>query len=117
VGRHEGRRHVGDAGKVVAITGASSGIGAATAVLPAERGAKLVLGARRADGLQALASRITDLEGEVACASTDVRIRTDMTGLVELARERFGRLDVWFSNAGTMPISPLDELRVEDWAR
>lgn len=80
--------------KVVAITGASSGIGEATAVLLAERGAKLVLGARRLGPLEALTARIADLGGQVACAPTDVRRRSDLAGLVEVARERFGRLDV-----------------------
>ena len=102
-------------GKVVAITGASSGIGAATALLLAERGAKVVLGARRPDRLEAMARRIADAGGDVALAPTDVRRREDVAGLVELARERYGRLDVLVSNAGVMPISPLDELRVEDW--
>jgi NADP-dependent 3-hydroxy acid dehydrogenase YdfG len=97
--------------KVVAITGASSGIGEATALLLAERGAKLVLGARRTDRLEALAARI----GDAAYARTDVRRREDLTGLVALARERFGRLDVLVNNAGIGPISPLDELRVEEW--
>ncbi len=105
----------GIAGKVVAITGASSGIGAATAVLLAGRGAKVVLGARRLDRLEALAARIAAAGGEVACARTDVKQRTDLAALVQLARERFGKLDVLVSNAGIGPISRLDELRVEDW--
>ncbi|MEU5954487.1 SDR family oxidoreductase [Streptomyces sp. NPDC047525] len=105
----------GIAGKVVAITGASSGIGEATALLLAERGAKVALGARRPERLQALAARIEQTGGEAAWARTDVTRRADLTGLVELARERFGRLDVLVSNAGVGPISPLDDLRVEDW--
>jgi NADP-dependent 3-hydroxy acid dehydrogenase YdfG len=101
--------------KVVAITGASSGIGEATALLLAERGAKVVLGARGSDRLQALAARIAKAGGEVAYAATDVRRRDDVTNLVKLACERYGKLDVLFNNAGVMPISPLDELRVDDW--
>ncbi|AHH99226.1 SDR family oxidoreductase [Kutzneria viridogrisea] len=101
--------------KVVAITGASSGIGEATAVLLAQRGAKLVLGARRKDRLDALAARLGGAGAEVACAETDVRRREDLANLVRLARERFGRLDVLVGNAGVGPISPLDDLRVEDW--
>jgi NADP-dependent 3-hydroxy acid dehydrogenase YdfG len=101
--------------KVIAITGASSGIGEATALLLAERGAKVVLGARGPDRLAALAERIADAGGDVASARTDVRRREDVAGLVGLACERYGRLDVLISNAGVMPISPLDELRVEDW--
>jgi NADP-dependent 3-hydroxy acid dehydrogenase YdfG len=102
-------------GKVVAITGASSGIGEATALLLAGRGARLVLGARRSDRLEALAGRIRDGGGEAVFARTDVRQRADLAGLVGLAGERFGRLDVLVSNAGIGPISPLDDLRVEDW--
>jgi NADP-dependent 3-hydroxy acid dehydrogenase YdfG len=101
--------------KVVAITGASSGIGEATALLLAERGAKVVLGARRSDRLEALAGRIADAGGDVVQARTDVSRREDVAGLVGLACERYGRLDVLINNAGVMPISPLDELRVEDW--
>lgn len=101
--------------KVIVITGASSGIGEATALLLAERGAKVVLGARRLDRLEALADRITNVGGEAAYAATDVRRRDDLSDLVKLACERFGKLDVLVNNAGVMPISPLDELRVEDW--
>jgi NADP-dependent 3-hydroxy acid dehydrogenase YdfG len=101
--------------KVVAITGASSGIGEATALLLAERGAKIILGARRLDRLEALAARIAAAGGEVVHARTDVRRRDDVSGLVTLGCERYGRLDVLVNNAGVMPISPLDELRVEDW--
>jgi NADP-dependent 3-hydroxy acid dehydrogenase YdfG len=101
--------------KVVVITGASTGIGEATALLLAERGAKVVLGARRADRLEALVARITDAGGEAAYARTDVKRREDVAALVELARERYGRLDVLVNNAGIGPISALDELRVDDW--
>src|SRR5438445_10797131 len=102
-------------GKVVVITGANSGIGEATALLLAERGAKVVLGARGLDRLKALAARIAGAGGEAAYARTDVKRREDLTALVKLACERYGKLDVLFSNAGVMPISPLDDLRVEDW--
>jgi len=101
--------------KVVVITGASSGIGEATALLLAERGAKVVLGARGSDRLQALAARIAGADGEAAYASTDVRRRDDLSNLVTLACERYGKLDVLVNNAGIMPVSPLDDLRVEDW--
>jgi NADP-dependent 3-hydroxy acid dehydrogenase YdfG len=98
-------------GKVVAITGASSGIGEATAVLLAEAGARVVLGARRSDRLEALAKRLD----KAVWRQTDVRRRADLTALVELARQEYGRLDVLVNNAGIGPISPLDELRVDDW--
>ena len=102
-------------GKVVAITGASSGIGEATALALAGHGARVVLGARRLDRLEALAARIADEGGDAAYARTDVRRRDDLTALVGLAGERYGRLDVLISNAGVGPLSPLDDLRVEDW--
>jgi len=102
-------------GKVVAITGASSGIGKATALLLAGRGAKLVIGARRPDRLAAVADQIVAAGGEAAFAPTDVRRRDDLANLVTLACERFGKLDVLVNNAGIGPISLLDDLRVEDW--
>jgi NADP-dependent 3-hydroxy acid dehydrogenase YdfG len=101
--------------KIVVITGASSGIGEATAIMLAERGAKVVLGARGLDRLEALAGRIAGAGGEVAYARTDVRRREDLTSLVKLACDRYGQLDVLINNAGIMPVSPLDDLRVEDW--
>jgi NADP-dependent 3-hydroxy acid dehydrogenase YdfG len=106
---------LGIEGKVVAITGASGGIGEATVLLLAERGAKVVLGARRPERLEALAARIEKAGGEAAWARTDVKRREDLSGLVKLARDRFGKLDVLVSNAGVGLISPLDDLRVEDW--
>jgi len=102
-------------GKVAVITGASSGIGEATALMLAEQGAKVVLGARGLDRLKALADRISKAGGEVAYAPVDVKRRENVINLVKLAIERFGKLDIMFNNAGVMPISPLDDLRVEDW--
>ncbi|NEW69362.1 SDR family oxidoreductase [Streptomyces rhizosphaericus] len=102
-------------GKVVAITGASSGIGEATALLLAERGAKVVLAARRSDRIEALAARIAGAGGEAVAVVTDVKRRADLSRLVATARERYGKLDVLVSNAGISPISALDDLRVEDW--
>src|ERR1700727_143675 len=101
--------------KVVVITGASSGIGEATALLLAERGAKVVLGARGQNRLKTLAARIADAGGEAAYAPTDVKRREDVTNLVKLACERYGKVDVLVNNAGIMPVSPLDDLRVEEW--
>ena len=102
-------------GKVVAITGASSGIGAATALLLAERGARLVLGARREDRIAELAGRIEQAGGVAVHARTDVTRREDLHALVALACKEFGRLDVLVNNAGVGPISPLDDLRVDEW--
>ncbi|GHF85939.1 NADP-dependent 3-hydroxy acid dehydrogenase YdfG [Amycolatopsis bartoniae] len=102
-------------GKVVAITGAGSGIGEATALLLAERGAKVVLGARRVERLEDLAKRIIGAGGEAAFAPTDVTRRQDLVNLVDVARERFGRLDVLVGNAGVATVAPLDELRVDAW--
>lgn len=102
-------------GKVIAITGASSGIGEATAMLLAEQGAIVVLGARRADKLAALCDRITEMGGTASFSVTDVTRREDVSRLINLAVERYDRLDVMVSNAGIAPISLIDELRVEDW--
>lgn len=105
----------GITGKVIAITGASSGIGEATALLLAERGGKIVLGARRTERLQTLATRINAAGGKAVFARVDVSRRDDLEALVNLATTSFGRLDALISNAGVMPISPIDELRVDDW--
>lgn len=86
------------AGKVVVVTGASSGIGAATAEVLAAQGAKLVLGARRGDRSAALAGR---LGANVTYAVTDVRRRADVAALVALAGIRFGQLDVMVNNAAS----------------
>lgn len=102
-------------GKVVVITGASSGIGEATALHLAERGATVVLGARRPERLAALCERIASNGGTASYRVTDVTRREDVSQLVELAVEQYGKVDVLLNNAGIAPISLLDELRVEDW--
>ncbi|MFN3523484.1 MAG: SDR family oxidoreductase [Phenylobacterium sp.] len=102
-------------GKVVAITGASSGIGRATAKLLAERGAVVVLGARREEELAAVVGEITAAGGKAVHRVTDVRHRGDLEALVNLAVEHAGRLDVLVNNAGIGPISRFDALRVDDW--
>ncbi len=102
-------------GKVVAITGASSGIGRATAKLLADHGARIVLGARRENKLQALEEEITSAGGVAAVRTTDVRRRGDLEALVVTAIERFERLDVIVNCAGIGPISRFDALRVEEW--
>lgn len=103
------------ASKVVAITGASSGIGKAVGLHLAGKGAKVVLAARGEDKLRELAHRIAAAGGEAIPLSVDVSRRDDLVRLVDVAREQFGRLDVLISSAGVMPIGPLDDLAVEDW--
>ncbi len=102
--------------KVVAITGASSGIGAATALLLAERGAAVVLGARRTDRLDELAQVIRGKGGRVVTSSTDVTRREDLERLVELAVTEFSRLDVLVNNAGISKIGPMTGLDVDGWS-
>ncbi|KDF42210.1 SDR family oxidoreductase [Enterobacter kobei] len=104
-------------GKVVVITGASSGIGEATARRLSAAGACVVLGARRLEKLNALAEEITAAGGKVEVAQTDVANLQDIEALVNKAVEVFGRVDVLINNAGIMPNSRLDELRVDDWNR
>ena len=101
--------------KVVIITGASSGIGEATAYKLAEQGAKLVLAARREDKLKAIANNIKAKGGEAVFRSTDVTKPEDNTALVELAKSAFGRVDAIFLNAGLMPSSPLSALETDNW--
>jgi NADP-dependent 3-hydroxy acid dehydrogenase YdfG len=104
-------------GKVVAITGASSGIGEATAKVLATAGAHVVIGARRTDRLQHLADAITASGGSVRARTLDVTQRADVGAFATYAREEFGRLDVIVNNAGVMPLSPLEALKVDEWDR
>ena len=101
--------------KVVVITGASSGIGEATALMLASQGAKVVLGARRADRLEELTDRIVAAGGAAIYLVTDVKQREDLLKLVQLAIDEYGRLDVLINNAGISHLSRMDELQVEDW--
>lgn len=101
--------------KVVIITGASSGIGEATAYQLAEHGAKLVLGARREDKLKAITDRINAQGGEAVYRVTDVVKPEDSHALAELAKEQFGRIDAIFLNAGLMPNSPFSALETDNW--
>ena len=102
-------------GKIVAITGASSGIGEAAAVELAARGAAVVLGARRADRLESLAGRIREAGGRAEVVEMDVARRADAERLVATAVERFGRLDVLVGNAGIARTSPVGDLDVDAW--
>lgn len=104
-------------GKVIAITGASSGIGEATARLLASQGARVVLGARRLERLQALATAITNDGGSAIVRALDVTKRADMQGFIDFAEQQFGRVDVIVNNAGVMPLSKLEALQVDEWDR
>jgi NADP-dependent 3-hydroxy acid dehydrogenase YdfG len=101
--------------KVVVITGASSGLGEAAACRPAREGAKLVLGARRIDRLEALATELS--LGDGAVLKTDVVHREQVEQLVARAVEMHGRIDVLINNAGLMPQSLLENLKVDEWDR
>lgn len=101
--------------KVVIITGASSGIGEATAYKLAQAGAKLVLGARREDKLQAIVNNIKANGGEAVYRVTDVVKAEDNQALVALAKSAFGKVDAIFLNAGLMPNSPLSALEADNW--
>ncbi|MBL1225889.1 SDR family oxidoreductase [Enterococcus sp. BWR-S5] len=101
--------------KVVIITGASSGIGEATAKLLAEKGAKLVLAARRAEKLKKIVEEITENSGKAVYQVTDVTKREDNQKLIDFAKATYGRVNVIFLNAGIMPNSPLSALKVDEW--
>ncbi|MET1056113.1 MAG: SDR family oxidoreductase [Pedobacter sp.] len=102
-------------GKVIAITGASSGIGEATALMLAGMGAKVVLGARREDRLRSLVDRIVTGGGEAVSSVTDVKRPADLNSLIKLAMEEYGRLDVMINNAGISKLSRIDALDVDGW--
>jgi NADP-dependent 3-hydroxy acid dehydrogenase YdfG len=103
-------------GKVVAITGASSGIGEATARLLAERGAKVVLGARRVRRLDDIAAQIREHGGQAVTCGADVASSADLQRLVGAGVDQFGRLDVLISNAGISKIGPISDLDVDGWS-
>ena len=104
-------------GKVVVITGASSGLGEATARLLSLQGAHVVLGARRIDRLETLANDLRQHGGKAIALATDVTDRTQVARLVDAAVQAYGRIDVMLNNAGLMPHSPLERLKVDDWDR
>ena len=104
-------------GKVVVITGASSGLGEATARMLSAQGAVVVLGARRVDRIEALAKELSDAGGRALALQTDVTRAADVRRLVDAAVGKFGRIDVLVNNAGLMPSSPLERLKIDDWDR
>ncbi|NYE63364.1 NADP-dependent 3-hydroxy acid dehydrogenase YdfG [Duganella sp. 1224] len=103
--------------KVVVITGASSGLGEATARHLAARGAAVVLGARRTDKLEQIAAEIRATGGKAEVLATDVTRKEQVQALVDHAVRVFGRVDVLINNAGLMAIAPLDEVKTDEWDR
>lgn len=103
--------------KVVVITGASSGLGEATARLLSKEGAIVVLGARRVERIQSLAQELNDRGGKALAITTDVTHYDQVKRLVDAAVQTYGRIDVMLNNAGLMPSSPLERLKIDDWDR
>ncbi|AVH64919.1 oxidoreductase [Nostoc sp. 'Peltigera membranacea cyanobiont' 213] len=101
--------------KVIVITGASSGIGEATAKLLAKNGAKVVLGARRTEKLEKIVEDIRKEGGTAEFKAVDVANREEMKAFIHFAKDKFGRVDVIYNNAGIMPLSPMNALKVEEW--
>jgi NADP-dependent 3-hydroxy acid dehydrogenase YdfG len=104
-------------GKVVVITGASSGLGEASARLLSVQGASVVLGAQRQARIQSLANELTNSGGKALAITTDVTHCDQVKRLVDAAVEAYGRVDVVINNAGLMPQSPLERLKIEEWNR
>ena len=104
-------------GKVVVITGASSGLGEAAARFLSAEGATVVLGARRSERIQSLAAGLGKRDGKALALQTDVTDYDQVKRLVDAAVEKFGRIDVMLNNAGLMPHSPLERLKIDDWNR
>ena len=103
--------------KIVVVTGASSGLGEATARLLSAQGATVVLGARRADRLQSLAKDLEARGGKALALGTDVTRREQVKALVDSAVQTYGRIDVMINNAGLMPQAPLEQLKIDEWDR
>ncbi|WP_373512317.1 SDR family oxidoreductase [Persicitalea sp.] len=102
-------------GKVIIISGASSGLGEAAARHLAQLGAAVVIGARRTAKIEKLAGEIQEIGGKALAIATDVTQRDQVKKLVDAAVEKFGRVDVLLNNAGIMPLSPMDRLKVDEW--
>ncbi|MET3816080.1 SDR family oxidoreductase [Pantoea sp. UYEF8] len=101
--------------KVIVITGASSGMGEAAARHLAQKGARVVLAARRSDRIDAVANEINELGGSAIAMATDVTLEDDVKALVDAAVKQWGRIDVLINNAGVMPLSTLDQAKVSEW--
>jgi NADP-dependent 3-hydroxy acid dehydrogenase YdfG len=101
--------------KVIIITGASSGIGEVTSKFLAQNGARVVLAARREERLKIIVNEIKKYGGEAVFKQTDVTSAEDMQKLAQFALEQYGRIDVIINNAGIMPNSPLNELKIQEW--
>lgn len=108
-------KHDNITGKVVVITGASSGLGEATARLLSSEGATVVLAARRADRIEALAQELNGKGGKALAVPTDVTQRQQLQKLVDQAVDTYGRIDVMLNNAGLMPLAPLEMLKTDEW--
>jgi NADP-dependent 3-hydroxy acid dehydrogenase YdfG len=104
-------------GKVIVITGASSGLGEATARYLSAEGATVVLGARRVDRIESLAKELSDRGGKALALTTDVTHHEQVKNLVDAAVQTYGRIDIMLNNAGLMPHSPLERLKIDDWDR
>jgi NAD(P)-dependent dehydrogenase (short-subunit alcohol dehydrogenase family) len=104
-------------GRVAVVTGASSGIGEACAIAFVEKGAKVVLAARRAERLSALVERLEEMGGEALAVTTDVTSEAEVDNLFSRAVERFGTVDVLINNAGIADSTPVDEMPLELWSR
>ena len=104
-------------GKVVVITGASSGLGEATARHLSAQGATVVLGARRTDRIEALAGELSASGGKALAITTDVTHCDQVERLVDAGAQTYGRIDVMINNAGLMPQAPLDRLKIDEWER
>ena len=104
-------------GKVVVITGASSGLGEATARHLSAQGATVVLGARRTDRIESLAAALSASGGKALAITTDVTHCDQVKRLVDAAAQTYGRIDVMINNAGLMPQAPLERLKIDEWER